>query len=155
MWSGTGIIWVKNGEEVIGDGTGEDNWPKHIDISHWFGTFGDTNHPGCPRHISAAEDYVSYPVAVSVTGHDGLEAGIGSEAEHWQATGTLFSEKKIVVDLSSKGGPAALEVGQGQGCSVEQTVLHVHELITRIIWHICVPTNLHMLPLTYHTHCDV
>ena len=95
---------MKDGDEVIGDGTGDDNWPKHIDVRHWFGTFGDTNHPGCPRHISAAEDYVSYPVAVSVTGHDGLEAGIGSKAEHWQGTGTLFSETKIVVDLSSKGG---------------------------------------------------
>eukprot|EP00658_Telonema_sp_P-2_P077704 TRINITY_DN7088_c0_g3_i8.p1 TRINITY_DN7088_c0_g3~~TRINITY_DN7088_c0_g3_i8.p1 ORF type:complete len:615 (-),score=136.44 TRINITY_DN7088_c0_g3_i8:415-2259(-) len=70
------------------------------EVGHWEGEYSDVNHPDGVRRIgftSLARD------ELMIAGHD------GDEAQPWQATGMVLTGESILVDLSSKGGPSALE----------------------------------------------
>merc|ERR1712086_960298 len=80
----------------------------HPDGSPFIGTFADTNHPGCPRVIR----YAAYSTEVlELSGHD------GEEDQPWTGSGKVTGPDTLLVDLSSKGGPAAL-AGKWSGTGI-------------------------------------
>lgn len=78
------------------------------------GEFSDTNHPGGRRMI-AFDSSKDAPTILhspfSIWGHDGDPGAI------WEGSGYLGPDRLIVVDLSSKGGPAKL-VGEWTGTGI-------------------------------------
>ena len=75
------------------------------------GHFADSNHPGCPRSISANA------TAAAVSGED-------ENGQPWTVRASIASNTTgpptILVDFSPKGGPKALE-GTWTGTSIEWT----------------------------------
>ena len=75
------------------------------------GHFADSNHPGCPRSISANA------TAAAVSGED-------ENGQPWTVRASVVSNTTgpptILVDFSPKGGPKALE-GTWTGTSIEWT----------------------------------
>ena len=68
------------------------------------GEYADSNHPGARRFIVPHDD-ASPPAMLRVTGHD------GDAASPWEATLVIDnggSSSDVTIDLSAKGGPAAL-----------------------------------------------
>ncbi len=77
-----------------------------------FGTYSDPNHPSCPRLFLPALNSTSN-VDANVFGKDstdgeGASCGEGKD-EDWGPCPAMINGDKLVVDLSSKGGPSDLQ----------------------------------------------
>jgi hypothetical protein len=96
---------VKQSSNAANQGSGDDeeevyDSDEDAEASTWEGTFSDTNHPGCPRTITFTTDAKD---TFTISGHD------GDKSQPWEGSGVVLESGNIVIDLSSKGGPASLE----------------------------------------------
>jgi len=66
------------------------------------GVYADSNHPGARRFIVPHDGASPPPTMLRVAGHD------GDAASPWEATLVVDGSMHVTIDLSAKGGPAAL-----------------------------------------------